>query len=78
MTVWAAEVQSNTSLIWKNLMDLIPIVKALTACDLKDGAHASFWHDSWTAHGPLIDFVGSEGPRMLGIHVNANVADAIR
>ncbi|KAL1203942.1 putative ribonuclease H protein [Cardamine amara subsp. amara] len=76
--VWATVVQSNSSWIWKNIMALRPTAKDLTTCELRDGKRASFWYDTWTSHGPLIDYVGTEGPRKLGIPITATVAEAIR
>ncbi|CAA7036340.1 unnamed protein product [Microthlaspi erraticum] len=37
-----------------------------------------FWWDSWTTLGPLIDFIGPTGPRMLRLPLDARVCDAIR
>ncbi|KAL1225687.1 putative ribonuclease H protein [Cardamine amara subsp. amara] len=76
--VWAVEATTNSSWIWKNLMALRPIAKTLTTCKLGDGKRASFWYDSWTSLGPLIDFVGADGPRKLGVTISSNVADATR
>lgn len=76
--LWAVEVQSNSSWIWKSIMALRQVAKKLTTCDLRDGKKASFWFDSWTTHGPLIEYVGADGPRKLGIPITENVAYAIR
>lgn len=45
-------------------------------CRLGNGRHASFWFDSWTRLGPLISFVGCDGPRNFRVPLNAKVVDA--
>ncbi|XP_010555778.1 PREDICTED: uncharacterized protein LOC104825191 [Tarenaya hassleriana] len=42
-----------------------------------DGKSTLFWFDNWTSHGPLIEFVGELGPRLLRLNRYATVADAV-
>lgn len=35
-----------------------------------------FWFDNWTSEGPLLHTVGSLGPMVTGISINATVAEA--
>ncbi|VVA91895.1 unnamed protein product [Arabis nemorensis] len=41
-----------------------------------DGALTSYWFDHWLDIGPLIDLVGPDGPRLLGIQESTTVAAA--
>ncbi|KAL1198665.1 putative ribonuclease H protein [Cardamine amara subsp. amara] len=74
--IWAVEIQPNSSWIWKFIMALRPLAKGLISCDIGDGNQASFWHDNWTNHGPLLDYLGLSGPTKLGIPISATVAQA--
>lgn len=47
-------------------------------CQLRNGLKASFWFDSWTNLGPLIDIFGAMGPRELRIRRDATVWEATR
>lgn len=42
------------------------------------GITASFWHDSWTEVGPLIELLGPDGPRTTGLQLKASVAEGLR
>lgn len=53
-------------------MALRPIAK----CFVANGQVANFWFDHWNDLGPLIDFVGVDGPRKLGINITSTVVDA--
>lgn len=47
-------------------------------CEVRNGETASFWFVSWTELGPLLPFIGQNGPRRLHIHRDANVFEATR
>ncbi|XP_013639440.1 PREDICTED: uncharacterized protein LOC106344655 [Brassica oleracea var. oleracea] len=47
-------------------------------CVIGDGASASFWYDSWTSLGPLIEVSGESGPRSMRLRKSASVGDATR
>lgn len=74
---WDIEPSQNDSWAWKNLLKLRPF--ALTFCRTKlgNGQSTSFWFDSWTPLGQLINLIGPLGPRSLRIRKYATVADAI-
>jgi hypothetical protein len=38
---------------WRRLVELMPLYRSITAVQLGDGAHASFWHDAWLSETPL-------------------------
>ncbi|XP_010431231.1 PREDICTED: uncharacterized protein LOC104715533 [Camelina sativa] len=71
---WTTEIGQGASWMWKNLISLKPQVKALLGCKVRDGATVSYWFDNWSQLGPLIDFVGEDGPRLMGIPRDATVA----
>lgn len=60
------------------MLELKPHLSTFLKCELKNGNVTAFWWDSWTSLGPLIDFVGPSGPRMLRLPLNAKVAYATR
>lgn len=45
-------------------------------CTIGNGRRASFWFDNWTIFGPLIKFIGPDGPRSLRVPLNAKVSDS--
>ncbi|CAA7043788.1 unnamed protein product [Microthlaspi erraticum] len=47
-------------------------------CEIGNGKEASFWWVSWTDLGPLRDFIGHRGPRMLRLSLEARVSEAVR
>lgn len=73
---WNVELKSNDSWIWKSLVSLRPLAKRFLRCSVKDGKTASFWFDHWLDLGPLSDFIGSDGPRKLGVPASSTVAAA--
>ncbi|KAL1222313.1 putative ribonuclease H protein [Cardamine amara subsp. amara] len=75
-SIWAVEIQTNSSSMWKYIMALQPLAKTLVTCDIGDGLSTSFWLDNWTPHGPLHDFLGPDGPRKMGILISGTVAQA--
>ncbi|KAG7578747.1 Endonuclease/exonuclease/phosphatase superfamily [Arabidopsis thaliana x Arabidopsis arenosa] len=66
------------SWIWRNLCKLRPIARPFLYCEIGSGVTASFWHDNWTGHGPLLDLAGINGPQLSGLPYNAVVRDALR
>lgn len=74
---WSLSVKSGGSSMWKQILKLRPLARGFLNCDLGDGKLCKFWWDSWTPFGPLIDFVGQEGPRLMGVPKMATVSDTI-
>jgi len=62
---------------WKCLIRLRPLAERFIKCYLGNGLNASFWRDNWSPFGPLIKFLGEEGPRRLRIPVVSSVSKAI-
>lgn len=60
------------------MLQLKPLLSTFLRCEVRNGTVAAFWWDSWTTLGPLIDFVGQNGPRMLRLPLDAKVVNAVR
>ncbi|CAH2035867.1 unnamed protein product [Thlaspi arvense] len=61
-----------------HLLSLKPLVRSLLSCEIRDGKRTSFWFDDWSRHGPLISFIGDNGPRQTWIHAQTTVAEALQ
>lgn len=75
---WALSEHKQDSWHWKSLLDLRPLARPFITCKIQDGLSASFWFDSWTPLGPLVNAIGNSGTRMLRLPSNAVVADSCR
>lgn len=91
-SLWVAWVQANVfgrrnfwvtldsarfSKTIKTMLQLKPLLSTFLMCEIGNGNVAAFWWDSWTSLGPLIDFVGQSGPRMLRLRLDAHVVDVV-
>ncbi|KAG7534100.1 Leucine-rich repeat 2, partial [Arabidopsis thaliana x Arabidopsis arenosa] len=74
---WIAEERHCSSWIWRFMAALKPMAKGLLGCSLGDGKTASYWFDDWNSLGPLIDVLGTDGPRLMGIPLEATVSQGI-
>lgn len=74
---WVLDPSRSGSWIWRALCKLRPLARPMIHCEVGSGITASFWQDSWTAFGPLIDLVGDRGPIITGLSIEAVVADAL-
>ncbi|XP_010513293.1 PREDICTED: uncharacterized protein LOC104789260 [Camelina sativa] len=74
---WLAETNQGSSWIWRFLHTLKSMVKPLLTSSIGDGQTASFWYDNWCVMGPLINFLGLDGPRLMGIPREAKVAQGV-
>lgn len=50
------------------------LAKQFIRCEIGDGKRASFWFDQWSDFGPLIDYMGIDGPRVMGIPIQSTVS----
>lgn len=75
---WTLQVPQHSSWIWKAICKLRPIARQFVVCEIGSGITASFWKDSWTPLGPLIEITGLEGPQVTGLANEMTVADSIR
>ncbi|KAG7600321.1 Reverse transcriptase zinc-binding domain [Arabidopsis suecica] len=74
---WSITENQKDTWNWRCLLRLRPLAERFLMCRIGNGLTASFWKDSWSPFGPLLNFLGAEGPRSLRIPITARVADAI-
>ena len=73
---WNQREKANDSWNWKCILRLRILAIRFIKCVIGNGTKASFWFDNWTIHGPLINFIGIDGPRSLRVSINATVSNA--
>lgn len=73
---WNQVERASDSWNWKSLLRLRDMATPFIKCIIGDGKTASFWFDNWTPFGPLIKFIGTDGPRTLRVPLNSKVSDA--
>ncbi|KAF8092286.1 hypothetical protein N665_0418s0021 [Sinapis alba] len=61
----------------ETLLNLRSIASTFIKGALGNGETLSFWTDSWSPLGPLINLFGEDGPRELGIPLMSKVAKAV-
>lgn len=74
---WTVREMGNGYWIWQKLLKLRDIACQFLRIEVKDGLDTFFWHDNWLHMGKLIDITWPAGPNLLGIPLNAKVADAL-
>lgn len=73
---WEIEENPRDSWTWRTLLNLRPLGERFLLTQVRNGQKASFWYDNWTPFGPLIKFLGSDGPRAMRLPISAKVSDA--
>ncbi|CAG7868058.1 unnamed protein product [Brassica rapa] len=73
---WQIHESPRLSSMVRSMLQLRPMLPDLMRCDIGNGKVASFWFDSWTDIGPLIEIAGDSGPRSLRVRKSAVVLDA--
>lgn len=73
---WSQQESVSQSWNWRCLLRLRDLASKFLFSNVKNGISTSFWFDSWTAYGPLVDVFGTDGTRRLRIRIDASVADA--
>ncbi|KAL0758366.1 hypothetical protein Bca101_074516 [Brassica carinata] len=76
LSLWSIDEQKQSSWIWQSILKLRPLAERFIKCEVGNGQLASFWYDSWNHLGPLIKFFGVDGPRHIGIAINAKICEA--
>lgn len=74
---WSLKASVSDSWNWKSLLQLRPLAEQFVTCKVRNGQRASFWFDKWTPLGPLLKYVGDDGPRLLGIPIQSSVSAAL-
>lgn len=64
--------------IFKQLLRLRQTVQQWVRIIPGNGRNCRFWLDLWTPFGPLIMFIGDNGPRETGINITASLASLWR
>ena len=75
---WLTPDSTRFSATIRSMLQLRPILSHYMQCVIGDGASASFWYDSCTFLGPLIEVSGESGPRSMRLRKSASVGDATR
>ena len=73
---WNQREKVTDSWNWKCILRLRCLAVKFVKCVIGNGRRASFWFDNWTIHGPLINYIGLDGPKTLRVPLNATVSDA--
>ena len=73
---WELKEKQSDSWTWKTLLRLRTIAQAFVKAEVSNGKRTSFWFDSWTPLGPLINYFGDDGPRSLRLSLSSRVSDA--
>lgn len=76
LSLWSIDEQKQSSWIWQSILKLRPLAERFIKCEVGNGQLASFWYDSWNHLGPLIKNFGVDGPRHIGIAINAKICEA--
>ncbi|KAL9840518.1 hypothetical protein AtNW77_Chr2g0229441 [Arabidopsis thaliana] len=75
---WAEKnITTHGSWIWRKLLKYRDIAKQFHKVEVKDGKHSSFWFDSWSSLGRIIERVGERGYIDLGIPKTATVVEVM-
>lgn len=75
-SLWSLKAATTDSWNWKSLLNLRNIAEPFIRCNLGNGNIASFWFDSWSSLGPLINWYGENGPREMRLPVHSLVSAA--
>ncbi|KAG7536677.1 Reverse transcriptase domain [Arabidopsis suecica] len=75
-SLWEISESPRDSWTWKAILRLRPVAAQFLKVVVGNGSSASFWFDNWSPFGPLIKYIGADGPRQLRIPLKAKVKDA--
>lgn len=75
---WVTEATSRLSHSVKSMIQLKHYLPDFMRCEIGDGKLISFWYDSWSDLGPLIELFGLEDPRQLRVRKDARLVEATR
>lgn len=74
---WTADFSTVGSWIWRWIMTLRELARPLILGHVVSGRNISFWHDTWTPNGPILQAVGPNGPMVSGIAFEASVSTVV-
>lgn len=73
-SLWEIKEKQNHTWIFKQILVLREAMQNQVRVIPGHGRNIRFWLDPWTPFGPLIKFIGEQGPRLTGINIRASVA----
>lgn len=76
-SIWNTQDSPHFSKAICSMLQLKHLLPTFLKCEVKNCLDAYYWWDSWTSLGPLIEFVGQSGPRMLRLRIDAKVSEAV-
>lgn len=77
-SLWQTNEKSSLgSWIWKKVLKK-NLASTLTQVEVQSGTKTSFWFDSWSPLGRIIDLTGFRGCIDLGIPINATVESSVQ
>lgn len=68
LSLWAVEPFLTDSWVWKSLLKIRPSGCRFIITEISNVRSTSFWHDTWTPLGPLINALGNDGCRRLRVN----------
>lgn len=71
------ETTQTGSWMWKKILKYRVMAKQFYRVKLNNGKNTSFWFDSWSTMGSLMDIMGPSGLIDLGIQKDATVEEAM-
>ncbi|KAL1189620.1 putative ribonuclease H protein [Cardamine amara subsp. amara] len=77
-SLWAIKPRQTNTWLMNHLLKLRPLIMRWFIIKPGNGFTCNFWADPWTPFGPLIRFIGAQGPRQTGIPLTATVASRWR
>ncbi|XP_019092669.1 PREDICTED: uncharacterized protein LOC104744616 [Camelina sativa] len=75
---WTLQDSLRLSRTIKGMISLRQQIAEFIQCEMRNSLNISFSYDTWTTHGPLINFIGSNGPRSLRMRKEALVVEVVR
>ncbi|CAL9232551.1 unnamed protein product, partial [Arabidopsis halleri] len=75
-SLWEIKESPRDSWTWKAILRLRPVAAQFLKVVAGNGSSASFWFDTLSPFGPLINYIGADGPRQLRVPLKAKVKDA--
>ncbi|XP_010501871.1 PREDICTED: uncharacterized protein LOC104779191 [Camelina sativa] len=73
---WQIDAVKQTSWICRTILHLRSLALIFLRCHVGNGQTTSFWNNSWTPFGHLLDYMGTTGPSQTGVPLRGTVAQA--
>ncbi|CAA7032183.1 unnamed protein product [Microthlaspi erraticum] len=77
-TFWSLKLSTSTgSWMWRKLLKYRDKARRFFKMEVRNGSQTSFWFDTWSHMGPLINVTGERGFIDMGLARDATVAEAL-